>query len=63
MKVFCKNCLNSCKKFGKIDCADYCNPTIQEIEEQINKLLVSQDNPELLKNLQKKIDYFNYGIL
>lgn len=35
---------------------------ISELEAERNKLLVSRDNPKRLKEVQSKIDYFNYGI-
>ena len=36
-------------------------PISDKIKEY-NKLLVSQDNPERLKELRKEIDNFNFGI-
>lgn len=62
MKVICKHCLNSCKKFGKIDCEDYNNPSIEELDIERKKLIVSDDNPKRLQELKNKLDYFNYGI-
>ena len=37
-------------------------PTIDEIEKEIKFLLVSKSDKVRLKELQKKIDYFNWGI-
>jgi hypothetical protein len=37
-------------------------PTIDEIEKEIKVLLVSKSNDKRLKELQKKIDFFNWGI-
>lgn len=37
-------------------------PTIDEIEKEIKFLLVSKTDNVRLKELQKKIDYFNWGI-
>ncbi len=62
MKVLCKHCLNPCKKFGKIECADYNHPTIEDLDKERKALLVSKENPERLLELQKHLDYFNYGI-
>jgi len=36
--------------------------TIDEIEKEIKFLLVSKTDNQRLKELQKKIDYFNWGI-
>jgi len=36
--------------------------TIDEIEKEIKFLLVSKTDNVRLKELQKKIDYFNWGI-
>ena len=36
---------------------------INKIIEERNKLIVSGTNPKRLKELQNKIDYFNYGII
>lgn len=63
MKVLCKHCENLCKKFGKIDCDDYKKTSADDLEKQRNALLLSQDTPELLKEIQKKILYFEYGII
>jgi len=63
MKVLCKHCLNPCKKFGKIDCEDYFKPSVDDLDKERKKLLVSGENPLRLLELQKQIDYFNYGIL
>jgi hypothetical protein len=63
MKVLCKFCENSCKKFGKVECADYNNPTIEDLDKERKLLLVSKENPERLQELQNKLDYFNYGIV
>lgn len=62
MIVLCKHCQNPCKKFGKVDCDDYNNLSIEDLENERKKLLVSGENPLRLKELQKELDYFNYGI-
>jgi len=62
MKVLCKHCENLCKKFGRIDCDDYKKTSADDLEKQRNELLVSGKNPELLKEIKKKLDYFYYGI-
>ncbi len=38
-------------------------PTIQEIEQEINKLYVTKDNPKRLKELIEKRDYLYYGLI
>jgi len=62
MKVLCKHCENICKKFGRIECDDYKKTSIDDLEKQRKQLLVSGQNPILLKEIQKKLDYFNWGI-
>lgn len=37
-------------------------PSIEQIEKELKELLVSKENPTRQKELQKKIDYFNWGI-
>lgn len=37
-------------------------PSIESLEKELNKLKVSKENPTRQKELQKKIDYFNWGI-
>ena len=36
--------------------------TIDELTKELNKLKVSGDDPIKQKELQTKLDYFNYGI-
>jgi len=62
MKVLCKHCENICKKFGRIECDDYKKTSIDDLENQRKQLLVSGQNPVLLKEIQRKLDYFNWGI-
>ena len=37
-------------------------PTMEQLQKELKELLVSKENPKRLKELQKKIDYFNWGI-
>ena len=37
-------------------------PSIDELTKEQKKLLVSKENPERLKEITKKIDFFNWGI-
>ena len=37
-------------------------PTLNELEEEKNKLYVSKENPTRLKEIIKKLDYFYFGI-
>ena len=60
MKVLCKHCLNTCKKFGRIDCEDYKSFSIEEIQKEYRIAL--QNNPEKAKELKKIVDYFEWGI-
>lgn len=60
MLVLCKHCQNQCKKFGKVDCSDYNNPSIDDWQKEYRKLL--QTDIEKAKEVKKKIDYFEYGI-
>lgn len=61
MLVICKHCLNPCKKFGKVDCNDYKTDNLDDWQKELKSLL-DGSNHERFKELQKKIDYFNYGI-
>jgi len=38
-------------------------PTINDLIKERNALLVSQDNQKRLDELNKKIDYINFGII
>lgn len=49
-----KNAYGNCKKYKAI--------SIEQLTSERNKLKVSGKNPERLKYLNKKIDYFNWGI-
>lgn len=62
MKVLCKFCENLCKKIGRVECADYKKTTIEQLQKELNSLKVSKENPTRQKELEKKIDYFNWGI-
>ena len=44
----------TCKKFEAI--------SMDKLNQERKALLVSKQNPTRLQYLQKKIDYFNYGI-
>jgi len=61
MKVLCKHCLNTCKKFGKIDCADYRKETIEDLEKEYRRLM--QIDKEKAREIKKKIDYIHWGII
>lgn len=61
MLVICKHCLNPCKKFGKVDCEDYKTDNPDDWQKELKSLL-DGSNPERFKELQKKIDYFNWGV-
>jgi hypothetical protein len=37
-------------------------PTLNELEEEKRKLYVSKENPKLLKEIIKKLDYFYFGL-
>jgi hypothetical protein len=37
-------------------------PTLNELEEEKNKLYVSKENPQRLKEIIKKLNYIYYGI-
>lgn len=37
--------------------------TIEQLEAERNKLLVSKENPDRLRIVQGKLDYFNFGII
>lgn len=37
-------------------------PTIEQLTKERDKLLVSRSDPKRLEFLNKKIDYFNWGI-
>lgn len=69
MKKECKNCAvfknGKCEKgltnFGK--CHKYKTIPVSVMMQERNKLLISKDNPERLKELEEKIMYFNNGPL
>lgn len=61
MLVLCKHCLKSCKKFGRVDCEDYFKPTIEDAEKELRKLQDGSD-PERKKELEKRINHFNWGM-
>jgi len=58
--VLCKHCENLCKKFGKIECADFKKTSIADLEKQRHKLLVEGKDT---REIDKKLNYFYYGIL
>ena len=60
MLVICKHCLNSCKKFGKVDCNDYKTDNPDDWQKEYRKAI--QTNPEKAAELKKKIDFFEYGV-
>ena len=71
MSIFkkeCKNCrhyVNSCSlqlKNNYNDCKSYSAKQVSEITEEIRKLKISKENPERLNELQKELDFFNWGI-
>jgi hypothetical protein len=37
-------------------------PTLNELEEEKRKLYVSKENPQRLKEIIEKLDYFYFGI-
>jgi hypothetical protein len=37
-------------------------PTLNELEEEKNKLYVSKENPTRLKEIIKKLDYLYFGV-
>lgn len=37
-------------------------PSLQELENEKNKLYVSKENPTRLKEIIKKLNYFYYGL-
>jgi hypothetical protein len=37
-------------------------PTLNELEEEKRKLYVSKENPQRLKEIIKKLNYYYYGI-
>jgi len=69
MKKECKNCAvfknGKCEKklqnFGK--CHKYKTVPVEDLKKERNKLLISKDNPERLKELEERIMYFNNGPL
>lgn len=38
-------------------------PTLNELKEERNALLLSKDNPNRLSEIQAKIDYIEWGIV
>lgn len=60
MLVICKHCINTCKKFGKVDCDDYNHPTIEDLEKEYRQLM--QTDPAKAKEIKKKIDFIWFGI-
>ena len=67
-KKDCKNCrlyTNSCSlqlKNNYNDCKSYSDKQVSEITEEIRKLKISKENPERLNELQKELDFLNWGI-
>lgn len=54
MKRICKHCLNSCKKSLPVEGKDCRIETRQDLVNERNKLLVSGENPERLKEITNK---------
>lgn len=44
-------------------CNKYKMIPVEELKKERNKLLISKDNPERLKELEERIKYFNAGVL
>lgn len=38
-------------------------PTIEQLKQERNSLMINKSNPERLQELKKMIDYFEYGII
>jgi hypothetical protein len=62
MKSNCKHCSNLCKQQGKTDCNKYQAKADRpsQLPKLINDAIVSGDM-QLVKELQKELDQFNYG--
>jgi len=60
MVVLCKHCENLCKKFGKVDCVDFKKTSIADLEKQRDKMLIERKDTT---EIDKKLNYFYYGIL
>jgi len=59
MKVICKHCINSCKKFGRVDCDKYTSIARAEV---LRKEKATCSNPDRIKELDKILNEFDYGI-
>lgn len=66
----CKNCdeFNGkyCNKgyFNPVGkCHKYKTIPVETLKKERNKLLISKENPERLKELEERIKYFNAGVL
>lgn len=66
----CKNCAEfngrGCSKWlvnpvGK--CHKYKTIPVETLKKERNKLLISKEDPERLKELEERIKYFNAGVL
>lgn len=62
-----RNCKCRSPVPGKVNCKS-CGypidnrPTIEQLREERVKLLVTQNDPEKLKEIQSRLDYFDFGI-
>lgn len=60
--VYCKFCINECKKFGKIECSNFDAGSIEALRKERKELLITKSNPERLEIISKRIDFFDYGV-
>jgi len=72
MKKECKNCAEfaTFNKFCKKGlqnpvqkCHKYKTVPVEDLKKERNKLLISKDNPERLKELEERIMYFQNGVI
>ena len=58
--TYCFHCINTCKTPGvKKDCSKYKTQNIDDYRKELSK---SKLNPERRKELQKIIDYIDFGV-
>jgi len=61
MKVLCKHCLNSCKKIGIVICNIYSPINLESLNLERRKLIKSGGNKKRIIEIDKYLDYINYG--
>lgn len=60
--IFCKHCIKTCKRVGKVKCDKFETESISELRKERNKLIINKTDPQRLEYIENKINKFDYGL-